>query len=222
MPSFAHIASNYAEGPPKQVPGHAGLLRMTRLLLEECVPADGRVLVLGAGGGMELSVFTDAQPSWTFDGVDPSAEMLETARLATLNHAQRVHLHQGYIETAPEGPFDGATSILTMHFIPRDQRLATLREMRRRMKPGAPLVTAHMSFPQDEQSREVWSKRHAAFAVSNGFNPAQAEAGRLAILARLPILSPEEDEALMREAGFEGISLFYAAFDFKGWVAYAT
>jgi tRNA (cmo5U34)-methyltransferase len=26
---------------------------------------------------------------------------------------------------------------------------------------------------------------------------------------------------LMREAGFSGVSLFYAAFTFRGWVAYA-
>ena len=40
-----------------------------------------------------------------------------------------------------------------------------------------------------------------------------------AISARLPILSPEEDEALLREAGFGGVELFYAGFTFKGWVA---
>ena len=37
---------------------------------------------------------------------------------------------------------------------------------------------------------------------------------------RLPALSPEEDEALQRDAGFGGVQLFYAAFTFKGWVAY--
>jgi len=38
---------------------------------------------------------------------------------------------------------------------------------------------------------------------------------------RLPILSPEQDEELLRAAGFGGVSLFYAGFAFRGWVAYA-
>jgi hypothetical protein len=36
-----------------------------------------------------------------------------------------------------------------------------------------------------------------------------------------PALSPEEDEASLRAAGFSDVRLFYAAFTFRGWVAYA-
>lgn len=222
MTSFDHIAHNYSEGPPRQVPGLFALHRMSLLLLAEHVPADGRVLVLGAGGGMELSAFAEAQGGWTFDGVDPSAEMLDAARRATDAHASRINLHHGYIETAPEGPYHGATCLLTLHFMPREQRLATLKALRQRLRQGAPFIAAHMSYPQDAESRETWSRRHMAFAISNGFDPDQAERGRVAILSRLPILAPEDDEALLRQAGFGDVSLFYTAFGFRGWVAYAT
>jgi tRNA (cmo5U34)-methyltransferase len=40
------------------------------------------------------------------------------------------------------------------------------------------------------------------------------------IAARLPILAPEDDEQLLRDAGFTGVSLFYAGLAFRGWVAY--
>ena len=39
--------------------------------------------------------------------------------------------------------------------------------------------------------------------------------------ARLPVLSPAQDEALMREAGFGELQLFYAGMAFRGWVASA-
>ena len=39
--------------------------------------------------------------------------------------------------------------------------------------------------------------------------------------ARLTILAPEEEEAMLRAAGFSGVSLFYAGMSFRGWVAYA-
>jgi tRNA (cmo5U34)-methyltransferase len=99
--------------------------------------------------------------------------------------------------------------------------LRTLGEVRRRLKPGAPFAVAHFSFPQGAGEPELWLARYAAFAVASGIEPAQAEKARSMIAARLPILSPEEDEQLLRDAGFSGVSLFYAGFAFRGWVAYA-
>lgn len=202
------------------VPGFDGLQRMTTLLLRESVPSTGTVLVLGAGGGLELKRFADAEPGWRFVGVDPAAEMLKLAQatLGPLN--ERVDLHEGYIDTAPLGPFDGATCLLTLHFIPLEQRLQTLKALWQRLLPGAPLIVAHHSFPQAAQDKARWLQRYAAFAVDSGVPAADAERAITAISAQLPVLSPETDEALMREAGFEGVELFYAGFSFKGWVGY--
>ncbi|MDC0762997.1 class I SAM-dependent methyltransferase [Brevibacillus sp. AG] len=38
------------------------------------------LLVIGAGGGNELSAWGPSNPKWTFTGVDPSAEMLAMAQ----------------------------------------------------------------------------------------------------------------------------------------------
>ena len=213
--------AHYGEGPPRLVPGFAHLQRMTMLLLAERAPADARVLVLGAGGGLELKAFAQAQKDWRFDGVDPAAEMLTLAKATLGPLASRVNLHQGYIDAAPEGPFDAATCLLTLHFVQPEERRRTVMEVRRRLKPGAPFVVAHFSFPQSEPERALWLSRYVAFAVSSGVEPDKAESARAAIAARLPILAPEQDEAILRDAGFSNISLFYVGFTFRGWVAYA-
>lgn len=120
-PAFnATHASTYAEGPPRQVPGFSSLHRMTSMLLAERIPSHGRVLVLGAGGGLELKAFADDHPGWTFDGVDPSADMLRAADQIAGSDSARIRLHEAYIDAAPAGPFDGATCLLTLHFISRD------------------------------------------------------------------------------------------------------
>ncbi len=36
----------------------------------------------------------------------------------------------------------------------------------------------------------------------------------------LPILSAAQDTALLREAGFVDVDVFYAGFTFRGWVGY--
>jgi tRNA (cmo5U34)-methyltransferase len=213
-------AASYAERVARHVPGLRDLHRMAGLLLGERVPATGRVLVLGAGGGLELAAFADMQPGWRVDGVDPSAAMIAQARTVLGARAERVAFHQGYVDDAPAGPFDGAACLLTLHFLPRAERLRTLQALARRLRPGAPLVAAHHSFPQQDGAGDLWLRRNADLLVSGGFPRAQAEASRAVMKARLPALSPEEDEAVLRDAGFGDVQLFYAAFTFRGWVGY--
>jgi tRNA (cmo5U34)-methyltransferase len=219
--SDPQAVARYAEGPPRLVPGFTDLQRMTLLLLAERAGADARVLVLGAGGGLELKVFAEAQPGWRFEGIDPSAEMLKLAEKTLGPLASRAQLHEGTIDVAPEGPFDAATCLLTLHFVPAEERGRTLREIRRRLKPGAPFVMAHHSFPQGEHERGKWLSRFAAFATASGIDPEKAQAAGAGIGAQLPLLAPQHDEQLLRDAGFFDVSLFYAAFTFRGWVAYA-
>src|SRR6185312_3429439 len=95
--SDTQTVARYAQGALRNVPGYQAMQRMTTLLLAERVPEDARVLVLGAGGGLELKVFAEAHPNWAFDGVDPSAEMLKLAQRTLGPLASRVVLHEGYI-----------------------------------------------------------------------------------------------------------------------------
>lgn len=218
--SGPEAVARYTEGPRRLVPGLADLHRMTMLLLAEHAPDAADILVLGAGGGLELKVFAEAKPDWRLLGVDPSAEMLELARMTLGPLQSHAELLEGTIDAAPLGPFDGAACLLTLHFLPRDERLRTLREVRRRLKPGAPFVVAHHSYPNGEPGRR-WLSRFAAFAMSNGLEVERASAMAETIAERLPALSPDEDEALLREAGFSDVALFYAAFTFRGWGAVA-
>ncbi len=213
--------ARYAEGPPRFVPGFADLHKMTGILLAEHAPANARVLVLGAGGGLELKALAQAHPGWSFDGVDPAPEMLKLAMRTLGPLASRARLHEGIIDDAPDGPFDAAVCLLTLHFLPREERQRTVAQIRRRLRPGAPLVVAHSSFPQGDGERDRWLSRYAAFAVASGADATQTEKMRAAVKAHLSLYDPEDDEAILREAGFRNVTMFYAAFTWRGWVANA-
>lgn len=215
----AAAVARYAEGPPRMVPGFDGLHRMMAILLAEATEARAEVLVLGAGGGLELRTLATAQPEWRFTGVDPSAPMLALAREAVGADIGRVTLVEGVIDDAPAGPFDAATCLLTLHFLPAEERLRTLRALHGRLRPGAPFVAAHLSVPR--AGRDRWIDRYAAFAAAQGLPAAQAVQARVAVGERLPILDPAEDEAILRDAGFGEVELFFAGLAFRGWVARA-
>ncbi|MFY1863796.1 hypothetical protein ACOTCA_07440 [Achromobacter xylosoxidans] len=91
-----------------------------------------------------------------------------------------------------------------------------MRELSRRLRPGAPFIVAHHSFPL--QRRDAWLARNAAFITAAGVPAAQARDGMQAMRDKLPVLDPQADEAILRDAGFTDIELFYAALTFKGWV----
>jgi len=223
MAAFSNpeAVAKYTDGPRRFVPGFADLHRMTAILLAEHAPRDAKVLVLGAGGGLELKAIAEAHPHWTFVGVDPAQAMLDLAKRTLGDLNDRVELVRGYIEDAPADPFDAATCLLTLHFLPPDERRQTVRDIHTRLKPGAPFVAAHGSFPQAAPQRDQWLSRYAAFAIASGVDPEQANGAKAAVAASLNTLNPEHDEAILREAGFTDVSMFFAAFTWRGWIARA-
>ena len=54
-----------------------------------------------------------------------------------------------------------------------------------------------------------------------GAEPTDIANARAAVSASLNSFAPEQDEAILREAGFADVELFYAAFTFRGWAARA-
>lgn len=214
----ASVAS-YAASTVRRVPGLSDLHRMVTILLSEQAPDRADILVVGAGGGMELHAMAASQPHWCFTGVDPSRPMLELAQKTVSPFADRISLLEGTIDQAPAGPFDGATCLLTLHFLDFDERLRTLKEIRRRLTAGARLVIAHHAPPAGDSAR--WLARSIAFSQQNGISDSNPVAAATAIIRRMPLLDPAAEEELLREAGFVGVALFYAAFSFRGWVATA-
>jgi tRNA (cmo5U34)-methyltransferase len=89
------------------------------------------------------------------------------------------------------------------------------------MKRGSPFGAAHGSFPQGEGERARWLARYAAFAVAAGVDPQQAKAARSAVETNVSMLDPEQDRAILYDAGFSDVEQFFAAFTWRGWIAYA-
>ena len=214
-------AANYANGPGLFVPGFFDLHRMANVLLREHVPAQASVLVHGAGGGLELDAFARANPEWRFVGVDPAQAMVDEAERRLAYIQDRVRFHCGYIDDAPVGPFDGATSLLTLHFLDADERRDTVRRIIERLKPGAPFIAVHSSFPQVGAAREVWLDRYKAYGVASGADPDVAQMARAGVSDTIAVLDPEEDVRALQGAGLRNVELFYTAFTWRAWVGYA-
>ncbi|QYF87697.1 bifunctional 2-polyprenyl-6-hydroxyphenol methylase/3-demethylubiquinol 3-O-methyltransferase UbiG [Brevundimonas sp. PAMC22021] len=220
----ADFVARYVEkGPRAFMPGQPGVLQMAGVLLGERVPDDGHVLVVGAGGGMDTQALAKAGPGWRFTGVDPAAKMLDLARHILGDETmRRVELIEGGVEAAPEGPFDGATLILVLGILPDDgSKLETLKQIRRRIKPGAPFVLVDRCDSADSPLFDRNMDRYVAFAAANGVDAETLKNARASHRGNPGLVTAARDETLLTEAGFADIEHFYHAMNWHGWVAYA-
>lgn len=217
------FARHYVEDDPGRfVPGYSVMQSMAVQLLKERAGDHGMILVVGAGGGLEILCMAGQQPQWTFHGVDPSSEMLAVGEALCCDIADRVVWTHGVVTDAPNGPFDGATCLLTLHFIPDDGgKLEALVAIRQRLRPGSTFVIVDLCLDQAAPDYDLMRDRYARFALSAGAGATDVADTREALVATLHTVSPRRNETLLAEAGFDDINLFYAGLSWRGWIATA-
>lgn len=216
------FVARYIDGPKRFVSGHDDMRRMAVQLLAEDAPEDAHILVVGAGGGIELRAFAEAKPAWRFTGVDPSGPMLYLARTVLGEAGDRCTLIEGVVEDAPAEFFDGASCLLTLHLIPDDgSKLATLKAIRERLRPGARFVVVDQCIDKAAPDFDLKLDRYLRYGRESGAPEDDVRMIRERLLEQGHMISRTREEALLVEAGFSDIELFYAGFAWTGWTARA-
>lgn len=208
------------------IPGYETLHEVAAALLT--VELDGRpaphVLCTGTGTGEEIMRLAPPHPDWHITGVDPSAPMLAVAKRKVIGAdlTSRVTLLPGSVSDLPEGRrFDAATLLLVLHFLPDDgTKLAMLRAIAARLRPGAPLILADqhadLTSPEDSRLYRAWRARQIARGM-----PADAADAMFAGLPQVIHFIPESRlRALLTEAGFTTIQPIFRALVIGAWLAH--
>ncbi|MFY1825383.1 SAM-dependent methyltransferase [Myxococcus fulvus] len=177
---------------------------------------DASLLAVGLGTGMELVPYLRFDvPGWRFTGIDPSAAMLDVARkrLEAEGLLSRTHIHVGELKSLPEGPpFDGAQMMGILHHVEGDAaRLELLREVARRLKPGAPLVIG-CRVGKDPVLTDVEFRRLRAHGIP------QEELDHRRKLFDAKVTPIESDAALagmLEQAGFTTPKPLFVSLQFK-------
>ncbi|MEK3915872.1 class I SAM-dependent methyltransferase [Paenibacillus sp. FSL H7-0331] len=223
----SNMAAAYEKNTRISIPTYDSLFAMIqsyyRVQLGENAAS---LLLIGAGGGNELSAWGPSNPGWTFTGVDPSEEMLKIARhkVVELGLESRVSLIQGTTDDLPKTylKFDAASCILVLHFIDDVQeKLKLLGSIKAKLKSGAPfvLVSAYGNHDGSElQARlNVWK----SFWIHAGRESSEVDEMVRSALARLSLLPEKQIEELLAESGFIKITRFYSTGLFAGWICHA-
>ncbi len=215
--------SDYDKTVRMVLPGYEAMQMMGLSVLKSQLPSTANLLVVGAGTGIELIKYAQSCPEWQMLGVDPSADMLAIAQSKIQQHQyeQRIKLVTGYTQDLPTTtPYDAATSILVMHFIPDDgAKLEFLQAIAARLQPSANLILVDVFGDKNTPEFTTTLDYIKHYWQEMGL-PAQKSEELIEIMHHSVYPIPETRLFdLFTEAGFTLPHRFYTGFWVGGWVA---
>jgi tRNA (cmo5U34)-methyltransferase len=187
------------------------------------LPADARILCVGAGTGLEIIYLAQRFPDWRFMAVDPSSHMLDVCRQRMQENgiADRCEFHVGYLDSLPQGEsFDAVTSLLVSQFIlAKEERTRYFRNIAERLKPRGLLVNADLASDTKSDLYEsliaVWLRLMKGADIA----PEMIENFRTTYSRDVAVLPADEVSGIIQSGGFEQPVLFFQSVLIHAWYA---
>lgn len=217
---FDQQAANYDQ----QWAGMAPIRDCLHLLLGALfsgLPANARILCVGAGTGVEMAYLAGRFPNWQFTALDPSGAMLDVCRQRATQDGflSRCSFHQGYLETLPSEPtYDGATCLLVSQFLTdQSARAAFFQEIARRLKPGGVLANADLASDTDSPAYQTLLRSWLTLMSSSDVPQEAIDRARAAYAKDVAILPAQQVADLIESAGFAAPVQFFQAGLMHAW-----
>ena len=133
-----------------------------------------RILDLGCGTGLELRYILARVPRAAITGIDLSAAMLARLRDRFAEHTPppALHLIQGSYLELPlgEGLYDYAVSVMTLHHLLPEPKVALYRKIHQALRPGGHYIEGEWVVSPDDEA--AYRQRYEQKARALGSDPA--------------------------------------------------
>lgn len=142
-----------------------------RVLVEQAELQRGhRVLEIGCGTGTLLMLVKRAQPDVIVTGLDPDDQALGRARRKADAASVTVQLNRGFSDALPypDASFDRVFSSFMLHHLnDADEKVQTLREIRRVLKPGGRLHLLDFVQPEANHASAIARLMHSSHRLED-------------------------------------------------------
>jgi tRNA (cmo5U34)-methyltransferase len=184
------------------------------------VPADARVMDLGAGTGLLSAALRAALPAADLLLVDRSELMLGQARqrFAT-DDGVRVQVSD-LVDPLPEGPFDAVVSGLAIHHLTHEGKQDLFARIRSVLRPGGIFINVEQLLGPTPELEAMYDKQHEKHVLDSQTPEEEWVAGRERMKHDIPIDVQTQLEWL-RAAGFDAVDCLAKDWRFAtyaGWV----
>ncbi len=217
---FDQQATSYDERWARTTPIREALHFLLEAVFAD-LPADARILCVGAGTGEEIAYLARRFPRWSFTAVEPSGAMLEVCRNKAIEggYAERCQFHEGYLQSLPEqDAFDAATCFLVSQFILEPgARAEFFRAIASRLRPGARLASSDLASDIASVEYTALLETWMNMMTVAGIPAAGVEQMRAAYSRDVAVLPREQVAAIIESGGFTDPVLFYQAGLIHAW-----
>ena len=154
-------------------------------------------------------------------GVDNSPDMLERCQ-SRLSKVKRLELICGNLGNIQLVDAQLVCLNYTLQFVSPKQRGDVLKRVYAGMRTGGRLILSEKVRQVDEGQQAKITRAHEKFKRENGYSELEIAQKRQALEDVLLPLTGPENEALLREAGFQEIQRKFERLNFVSWIAEKT
>jgi tRNA (cmo5U34)-methyltransferase len=210
----AHVA--------RSVPAYTDGQELIADLADQLVPPGGRVYDLGCSTGSLTAQLAErlAPRRAEIIGVDREPGMTERAqmRCAALPH---VRFETASLQELEFEPADMIVSYYTLQFLPLRSRSRVVSRIHDALVPGGTFVLFEKVLASSARNQATAQGAYADWKGRQGFNDEEIAAKARSIRGVLAPLSPDENDAMLREAGFDDMMRVFRWVLFEGLIARA-
>lgn len=216
---FNERAKIYDDEIERIIPGYRALHDISHHILKSSLPENAHLLIGGSGTGKEAIGYALDNPGWKITGFDIAEEMVRIASSKVEQHGlkSRIELIHGDVSQVFQENFDGATSLLVAHFIPKKEKEAFIRQIHLRLKPGAKFIIADVCNDKDSTKFEDYLSVWQSFQLQTRDKKDVDEMFKH-IRENLNYITPEETIELLSYCGFTRIRHFWKSLLINGFM----
>jgi tRNA (cmo5U34)-methyltransferase len=206
----------------RSVPGYGTVVRMTGVLTEQYAKEGTHVYDLGCslGESIRAAELAIEDRACQLVGVDNSPAMIEKVR-AEMPRRSKIMWH---LSDITQMEFKTASVVImnfTLQFIPINERLKLLKQIRSSMVPGGLLILSEKLTMPDAEMNELMVNLHHDFKRSQGYSGLEIAQKRDAIDNVLIPETAEVHRTRLTEAGFSRSSVWFQCLNFASFIAIA-
>jgi len=153
-------------------------------------------------------------------GVDSSEDMILSAEhlFRDFDHVSFVHGDITDIDITP-GKYKVITSVLTAQFIPLDVRQEFYQRVHKGLSYDGVFILVEKVLGETPTSQGLLVDIYHNYKSEKGYTDEQIEEKRKSLQGVLVPLRASENEAMLKDAGFNNVQRFWQCLNFAGWMA---
>jgi tRNA (cmo5U34)-methyltransferase len=217
----AETASVFDDMLERSVPFYAEMQRMLAQLAGDFAADGTNIYDIGCSTGTTLSLLDGLAQQVTLIGLDNSPAMLaraEAALAGTLRHPYE--LRQADLnERLSISNASAVVMSLTLQFVRPVHREGLLREICAGINPDGCLLLIEKLVAQESLLNRLYIQHYYEFKQANGYSELEIARKREALENVLIPYRLEENDLMLRRAGFRAVDVFFKWYNFCGIIA---